>query len=76
MEINDIPMVENRKTLLPKVYGDTPSFLGAEVINGQGVGFGYDVVFAGVPWEGTMTWGSDTGYFVSKSLLVGRFAAA
>lgn len=60
MNINDIPMVKNRKGLLPVVYGDTPSFLGAEVINGKGGG-GYDVIFAGVPWEGTMTWGTATG---------------
>jgi guanidinopropionase len=61
MEINNIPMVENRKALMPKVYGDTPSFLGSEVVNGKGMDSRYDVIFAGVPWEGTITWGAGTG---------------
>ncbi len=56
-----MPMVPNRKSLLPIVYGDTPSFLGATVLNPNSLKKGYDVIVAGVPWEGTITWGSFTG---------------
>jgi agmatinase len=55
-------MVENRKNSLPKVYGDTPSFLGCPVLDSKGdIKGGYDFIFAGVPWEGTVTWGSYSG---------------
>ena len=53
-----IPMIENRKPSLPTVYGDTPSFLGTSVLDLDRLPRGYDVIFAGVPWEGTVTWGS------------------
>lgn len=56
-----IPMVPGRKTSLPKVYGDTPSFLGVPVLDRQALTKGYDVIVAGVPWEGTVTWGSFSG---------------
>ncbi len=61
MNAKDIPMVPGRKASLPIVYGDTPSFLGCPVVaqdRMEGVG---DFTFAGVPWEGTVTWGSFTG---------------
>ncbi len=58
---SSIPMVPGRKTALPKIYGDTPSFLGIEVVRPESLTGGYDAVVAGVPWEGTVTWGSYTG---------------
>jgi guanidinopropionase len=61
MNKKEIPMVPNRKTSLPKVYGDTPSFLGAEVVNSNSLKSGSDIIVAGVPWEGTVTWGSFSG---------------
>ena len=61
MNSKDIPMVPNRKASLPKVYGDTPSFLGTPVLHHNFLENGYDVIFAGVPWEGTVTWGSFSG---------------
>lgn len=54
-------MVAGRKTSLPLVYGDTPSFLGVDVLNLHSLKNGYDIIFTGVPWEGTITWGSFTG---------------
>jgi guanidinopropionase len=56
-----IPMVPNRKASLPCVYGDTPSFLGVPVINQDALDNKEDVIVAGVPWEGTVTWGSYSG---------------
>lgn len=56
-----IPMVAGRKSSLPLVYGDTPSFLGVDVLHPARLESGYDVVVSGVPWEGTITWGSFTG---------------
>jgi len=61
MNSKEIPMVLNRKSSLPKVYGDTPSFLGCPVLNSKDINKGYDFIFAGVPWEGTVTWGSYSG---------------
>jgi agmatinase len=61
MNSKDIPIVPNRKSSLPKVYGDTPSFLGTTVLEPSSLENGYDVIFAGVPWEGTVTWGTFTG---------------
>jgi agmatinase len=60
MKIKEIPMVEGRKLSMPVIYGDTPSFLGCSVIN-PNLSRGFDVIFAGVPWEGTITWGSYSG---------------
>ncbi len=60
-EDKNIPMVPGRKSSLPRVYGNTPSFLGVDVVNQDLPGNGYDVIFVGVPWEGTITWGSYTG---------------
>ncbi len=61
MRANEIPMVAGRKASLPRVYGDTPSFLGSTILNSNFLEKGYDIIFAGVPWEGTVTWGSFTG---------------
>lgn len=58
MNSKDIPMVPNRKASLPRVYGDTPSFLGVPVLDRKNLQPGCDVIVAGVPWEGTVTWGS------------------
>ena len=55
------PMVAGRKSALPRVYGDTHSFLGVDVLNQNGLKNGYDIIFTGVPWEGTITWGSFSG---------------
>ena len=54
-------MVPGRKSNLPRIYGDTPSFLGCPVLSHYGIEKGYDYIFAGVPWEGTVTWGSYSG---------------
>ncbi|MDA8168929.1 MAG: agmatinase family protein [Nitrospiraceae bacterium] len=61
MHRKEIPMVANRKASLPVIYGDTPSFLGADVVHPDWPENGYDVIVAGVPWEGTITWGSFSG---------------
>lgn len=58
MNSKEIPMVPNRKASLPRVYGDTPSFLGVPVLDARNLAAGCDVIVAGVPWEGTVTWGS------------------
>jgi agmatinase len=70
----DVPMVPQRKASLPKVYGDTPSFLGVPVLDPQSLTKGYDVIFAGVPWEGTVTWGTFTGCELSPRTI--RHASA
>ena len=61
MHSKEIPMVPNRKASLPRVYGDTPSFLGVPVVDPANLPHGLDVIVAGVPWEGTVTWGSFSG---------------
>jgi agmatinase len=46
---------------LPKIPGAIPTFLGARPIHeGENLN-GLDVVVAGLPWEGTITWGSYSG---------------
>ena len=67
-------MVPNRKATLPKVYGDTPSFLGTPVLDPTALMSGYDVIMAGVPWEGTVTWGSFSGCELSPKTI--RHASA
>lgn len=74
MNSKDIPMVPNRNASLPKVYGDTPSFLGTEVLNMDSLENGWDVIFAGVPWEGTVTWGALTGCELAPRTI--RYASA
>ena len=61
MNNKDIPMIPNRKASLPKIYGDTPSFLGVPILDQYTLSGGSDVIVAGVPWEGTVTWGSYSG---------------
>ena len=58
---NNIPMVAGRKASLPRIYGDTPTFLGCPVIRSTEDLKNYDVVVMGVPWEGTITWGTYSG---------------
>ena len=74
MRTKDIPMVAGRKDSLPVVYGNTPSFLGADVINAGALDSVYDFVVGGVPWEGTITWGSFTGCELAPRTI--RHAAA
>ncbi|MBE0596455.1 MAG: agmatinase family protein [Desulfuromonadales bacterium] len=50
-----------RKMTLPRVYGDTPTFLGVPKVDLQRLPAGLDAVIVGVPWEGTITWGTFTG---------------
>jgi guanidinopropionase len=56
----DIPMVAGRKSALAKIYGDTPSFIGCPIITKEGMK-DVDIAIFGVPWEGTITWGSYSG---------------
>jgi agmatinase len=59
---HDRPMVPGRKAALPKVYGDTPTFLGIPILDLRSPPTeAPDVVVLGVPWEGTVTWGSFSG---------------
>lgn len=74
MTPKDIPMVADRKASLPKVYGDTPSFLGTTVLDSKALVNGYDVIVAGVPWEGTVTWGTFSGCELSPKTI--RHASA
>lgn len=61
MARKQIPMIPGRRASMPLVYGDTPSFLGCPVLKSGVIRPGADVVFLGVPWEGTVTWGSFSG---------------
>jgi agmatinase len=74
MNAKNIPMVPNRKSSLPRVYGDTPSFLGVPVLRNKKDIKGKDVVIMGVPWEGTITWGSYSGCELAPKAI--RHAAA
>jgi agmatinase len=56
------------------VFGDTPSFLGVPVLPQHDISAGYDVIVSGVPWEGTVTWGSYSGCELSPRTV--RHAAA
>lgn len=40
------------------IYGNIPTFLGAKPVRSDQDLAGLDAVFAGLPWEGTNTWGS------------------
>lgn len=74
MKKSAIPMVPGRKSSLPRIYGDTPSFLGCPVIHSVKEIKGYDVIIMGVPWEGTITWGSYSGCELAPKAI--RHAAA
>jgi Arginase/agmatinase/formimionoglutamate hydrolase, arginase family len=67
-------MVPGRKQSMPCVYGDTPTFLGVPRITDSKEMTGNDVIFLGVPWEGTITWGSYSGCELSPKTI--RHAAA
>lgn len=71
---SEAPMVVNRKETLPLIYGDTPSFLGSKVVDPDEIESDFDVIFAGVPWEGTLTWGSYSGCEIAPAEI--RTAAA
>lgn len=55
------PMIPGRQATLPKVFGDTPTFLGVDRIRVPDQVAGRQIVFMGVPIEGTITWGSFSG---------------
>lgn len=55
------PYEADRLSKAPKVFGQTPSFLGVRAVKPASGLDGEDVVFMGVPWEGVETWGSYTG---------------
>lgn len=61
MNSKDIPMIPDRKKGLPLVYGDTPTFLGCESVDLNNIKQPIDLIFSGVPWEGTITWGTYSG---------------
>jgi len=62
------------QTGLPRIYGDTPSFLGVEPIKLPQGAADRDVVFLGVPWEGAITWGTYSGCELAVKTI--RHAAA
>ena len=74
MNKKKIPMVPGRKSSMPVIYGDTPSFLGCKILNSNPIEEGFDVIFAGIPWEGTITWGSFSGCELAPRTI--RHAAA
>ncbi len=61
MNKKDSPMIYGRKSSLPILYGDTPTLLGVDRVDFGLPAKGYDVLFCGVPWEGSVTWGSYSG---------------
>ena len=67
-------MVPGRKQSMPCVYGDTPTFLGVPYVSDPKQFKGNDVIVIGVPWEGTITWGSYSGCELSPKTV--RHAAA
>lgn len=67
-------MLPNRKAALSRIFGDTPSFLGVPVLDLKSAGTGHDVIIAGVPWEGTVTWGTFSGCELAPRAI--RHAAA
>ncbi|MFX0195078.1 MAG: agmatinase family protein [Candidatus Hodarchaeota archaeon] len=73
-DLGNIPMVANRKSSLPLIYGDTPSFLGCDIIRSKEEAQGFDVAVIGVPWEGTITWGGYSGCELAPKAI--RHAAA
>ena len=55
------PMDPSSREALPRVYGDTPTFLGVPLLKDPNALNRSDVVFMGVPWEGAVTWGGYSG---------------
>jgi len=74
MKMQDIPMIPNRKASLPRIYGDTPTFLGTPIATSPADIRKADVVIMGVPWEGTITWGTYSGCELAPKAI--RHAAA
>ena len=48
-------------SLVPTIYGNTPSFMGSQPVRNPAELRDLDAVVAGLPWEGTNTWGSWSG---------------
>ena len=46
---------------LPVLYGDTPTLFGMPRAQAADLGGTADIAVSGVPWEGTITWGSWSG---------------
>jgi len=55
------PYDAGRERSFPRVYGDTPSFLGVPVTKDASELARYDAAVFGVPWEGPVTWGDIRG---------------
>jgi len=51
------PMDPAGRAGLPTLFGQLPTMLGGEPVDLSEKGKGPDIVFLGVPWEGTLTWG-------------------
>ena len=51
------PMDPRSRAELPTLFGDLPTMLGGRPLDLSEEGTGPDIVFLGVPWEGTLTWG-------------------
>ena len=51
------PMDPRSRAQLPTLFGDLPTMLGGEPVDLSREGAGPEIVFLGVPWEGTLTWG-------------------
>lgn len=71
----NLPMIPGRKAGLPRVYGDTPTFLGVPRVDLRSPPSPPpDAIVVGVPWEGAVTWGSFTGCELAPRTI--RHAAA
>ena len=55
------PMDPGSREALPHLFGGLPTMLGGPPLDLGSKGQGPDIVFLGVPWEGTLTWGSYSG---------------
>jgi len=55
------PMKPIKRSLIPTVYGNVPGFLRSPIVRDPEGLKGFDFAVFGVPWEGTVTWGEQTG---------------
>lgn len=55
------PMDPASRKNLPVMFGGLPTMLGGSPLDLGAPGSGPDIVFLGVPWEGTLTWGGFSG---------------
>ena len=55
------PMDPRGRSRLPRMFGDLPTMLGGRPAFSPSEMEGLDVVFLGIPWEGTLTWGGFSG---------------